>query len=329
MTWVSPNNVNLAAITGNFGLGVNPLPTFDWNQFLVDPLITPFFTTFNFFLGTLFTVPIIAALWYSNTWQTGYLPINTNSVFDNTGSPYNVTRAIGSDTLFNQTLYEEYSPAYMSASNALLYGLRSTLRPSATHCFTTAREILHGLRSIFSRRKTSELHKCIHVRLMESYQEIREWQVLVFAIALGAAGVGAYPHKLPQLWSCMECSWRSSSSVPVGIIAATTNVEITLAEMLGGLWFPGNSTTMNYFKSYGFVTTSQTISFASDLKLAHYCHINPRKVKVLEDFHLPVFLMGGLIWAPYSMANVWPAVPIGYLFKCLSRNDYPVGNKYN
>ncbi|KAJ7289582.1 OPT oligopeptide transporter protein-domain-containing protein [Mycena rebaudengoi] len=30
--------------------------------------------------------------------------------------------------------------------------------------------------------------------------------------------------------------------------------------------------------SYGFVTTWQTIGFASDLKLAHYCHIPPRLI---------------------------------------------------
>jgi len=59
---------------------------------------------------------------------------------------------------------------------------------------------------------------------------------------------------------------------------STTNAEITLnviAELFGGLWFPGNATAMNYFKSYGFVTTSHTLHFAQDLKLAHYIHIPP------------------------------------------------------
>jgi hypothetical protein len=38
----------LAAITGSlFGLGFNPIPTFDWNQLTVavDPLISPFFVS--------------------------------------------------------------------------------------------------------------------------------------------------------------------------------------------------------------------------------------------------------------------------------------------
>jgi OPT family oligopeptide transporter len=57
-----------------------------------------------------------------------------------------------------------------------------------------------------------------------------------------------------------------------------TNVEIPLnviAELIGGLWFPGNATAMNYFKAYGYVTTAQTLHFAQDLKLAHYVHIAP------------------------------------------------------
>jgi len=48
ITWIAPENVKLAAITGSVtGLGLNPLPTFDWNQLTVanDPLISPFFVS--------------------------------------------------------------------------------------------------------------------------------------------------------------------------------------------------------------------------------------------------------------------------------------------
>ena len=47
MNWIAPDNVNLAAITGfNTGLGINPLPTFDWNILLyddTDPLMVPLY----------------------------------------------------------------------------------------------------------------------------------------------------------------------------------------------------------------------------------------------------------------------------------------------
>lgn len=40
MTWIAPSNVNLAAITGSYsGLGLNPIPTFDWNWMYTDPII--------------------------------------------------------------------------------------------------------------------------------------------------------------------------------------------------------------------------------------------------------------------------------------------------
>jgi len=48
ITWIAPGNVKLAVVAGSVtGLGLNPLPTFDWNQFVVitDPLISPFFVS--------------------------------------------------------------------------------------------------------------------------------------------------------------------------------------------------------------------------------------------------------------------------------------------
>jgi hypothetical protein len=37
MSWIAPNNLNLNTVVGfNNGLGLNPLPTFDWNILLWD-----------------------------------------------------------------------------------------------------------------------------------------------------------------------------------------------------------------------------------------------------------------------------------------------------
>ncbi|KAJ7155164.1 OPT-domain-containing protein [Mycena filopes] len=430
MTWISPENVSLAAVTGVFGLGLNPWPTFDYNMLGLDPLVTPFFTTFNFFLGTLFTLPIILALWYTNTWNTGYLPINSNYVFDNTGVPYSVGNVVGSDTLFNQTMYESYSPAYLSASNALVYGAFFALYTATlSHAFLYhCHEIIHGFRSIVSRRKTSDFHKDVHVRLMESYKEVPEWQyflVLVVAIILGAVGIGIFPTHTSPAVVLYGVFLAAFFLIPVGIIASITNVQITLnvlAETIGGSWFNGNATAMNYFKTYGFITTSGALNFAQDLKLAHYMHIPPRitfwaqiyatvlssfvctailnfqmtkipnvctqeqvnhfscpdantfftasvlwgtlgpkrmfgsggiyngllwcfligaflpipfyllrkRVKVFEFVYLPVLLSGALIWAPYSMAFVWPVVPLGYIFNVFIKRRYTAWwSKYN
>jgi hypothetical protein len=46
MTWIAPDNMNLNTIAGfNNGLGINPWPTWDWNNLLfdsTDPLMIPF-----------------------------------------------------------------------------------------------------------------------------------------------------------------------------------------------------------------------------------------------------------------------------------------------
>lgn len=125
MSWIAPDNLNLSTITGfSNGLGLNPWPTFDWNLLLfdsLDPLMVPFFSTFNRFLGMFASFFVVVAIWYTNTYNTGYLPINSNRVYDNTGKLYNVSRAIDSHGLFDPVKYAEYSPPFLAAGNLTIY----------------------------------------------------------------------------------------------------------------------------------------------------------------------------------------------------------------
>jgi len=63
------------------------------------------------FAGALVTFPIVVALWFTNTWYTGHLPINSLRVYDNTGKLYKVALAVNDRTLFDETSYKAYSPA--------------------------------------------------------------------------------------------------------------------------------------------------------------------------------------------------------------------------
>jgi hypothetical protein len=209
ITWITPDNVNLAAVTGSIGgLGLNPFPTWDWSQLslIIDPLISPFYSVFNTFLGTLITAQIILAIWYTNTWNTAYIAINDNHVWDNTGSRYNVLRVIdNSTTLFNEEGYKTYSPAYLSAANAFAYGMWFALYTATiTHTILYhRREIVAGFKNLISRKSAFADSKDVHTRLMRSYREVPEYMyfgVLVTSIALGAAGVGAFPtHTSPAV----------------------------------------------------------------------------------------------------------------------------------
>ena len=67
--------------------------------------------------------------------------------------------------------------------------------------------------------------------------------------------------------------------IPIGIIAAITNQEVTLnviTELIIGYVLPGRPIAMMLFKTWGTITLTQAISFTSDFKLGHYIKIPPR-----------------------------------------------------
>ncbi|EXF83712.1 uncharacterized protein N0V96_010772 [Colletotrichum fioriniae] len=293
MTWIAPKNRNLATITGfNSGLGLNPFPTFDWNILLydnTDPLMVPFFSTFNKFLGTFISMFVVLAVWYTNTYNTGYLPINSNKVYDHFGALYNVSRAVNEHGLFDKEAYEAYSPPFLGAANVMIYMFFFAIY-TATITYAALyhrHEIALGFKALIgSFRKNSDIEKDqvldVHSRLMKAYPEVPEWHyltVLVIAIALGCAGIAGWPTYTTVgvvFYGIILCM---IFVVPVGIIKAMTGIEVTLnvlAEFIGGSWVEGNALAMNYFKSFGYVTCAHAVWFSNDLKLAHYVKIPPR-----------------------------------------------------
>ncbi|TVY49363.1 Sexual differentiation process protein [Lachnellula occidentalis] len=275
MTWIAPNNVNLAAITGmENGLGLNPIPTFDWNILLWDtPPQDPL------------------TIWYSNTYFTGYLPINSNRVFDHSGELYNVSRAINEKGLFDGPKYEAYSPAYLSSGYATAYLFFFAIYAaviSYTYLYHR-QEIAMGFRNLFNSlrkkedRNSDHDYTDIHNRLMAKYPEVPEWWFLIalcVAICLGCAGIAGwqtYTTVGVVFYGVLMCL---IFVIPVGIIKAVTGIEITLnvlAEFIGGSWVEGNALAMNYFKAFGYVTCAHALRFSNDLKLAHYLKIPPKQ----------------------------------------------------
>lgn len=52
------------------------------------------------------------------------MPILSTAVFDNAGRPYNVSRILTTDFLFDQKAYEDYSPVYLPITYVLSYGVQ-------------------------------------------------------------------------------------------------------------------------------------------------------------------------------------------------------------
>lgn len=117
---------------------------------------------------------------------------------------------------------------------------------------------------------------------MRKYPEVPEWWfgiVLVFSIVLGIIANEVYHTQLPVWAIFFGVAIAIIFTVPVGIIAATTNVEVTMnviGEIIGGYALPGRPLAVMTFKTYSVVPTYQAIGYAQDLKLGHYIHIAPR-----------------------------------------------------
>ncbi|KAI1874910.1 uncharacterized protein JN550_002339 [Neoarthrinium moseri] len=300
MTWISPENHTLDVLTGFNAAGLfNPLPTFDWNIVAytgTDPLMIPAFSTFNTVAGGFIVGLIIIAVYFTNTWNTGYIQIVDNHVWDHFGLRYNVSRAIDAHGMYDHEKYMQYSAPYLGAANTLIYGCFFGVYAAAiTYVALFHRyEIVMGFKSlvkVFQRKKKTATtegvaeiegeYSDVHMKLMSKYPEVSEfWYMTVLAVAaaFGFAGVCAWPTYTTAAVVPYGVLLALIFVIPVGVIKAMTGIEVTLnvlAEFIGGMFSQGNALSMNYFKSFGYVTCAHAVSFANDLKMAHYLHIPP------------------------------------------------------
>ncbi|CAG8213228.1 unnamed protein product [Penicillium olsonii] len=290
IAWIAPLNFNLTAITGiKKGLGFNPLPTFDWNivTHVLDPLIVPYMVTINTFFGVLLGGIVIIGMYWTNAYNTAYLPINTNSMFNHYAKSFNVSMVLDDRGWLDETKYQAYSPVYLAASSLTMYFFSFAVYSAlVSYAFLYhSRDISLGFKSLIQSFKRGDggHFKDIHSKLMSVYREVPEWWYAVlnvFAISLGVAAVAGWPTFTNVGVVFFGILLAVIFTIPTGIIASTTGIEIgfnVLAEFLGGALQPGNALAMNFFKCFGYVTTAHAIDFANDLKLAHYLKIPQRQ----------------------------------------------------
>ncbi|KAK2601959.1 hypothetical protein QQS21_004472 [Conoideocrella luteorostrata] len=287
-TWISPGSVVLAIVTGSTcGLGLNPLPTLDWNiaAYLNDPIVTPLFTLVNFALGMAFAGFVIAPiLYFNNVWNGAHLPINTNKIFDNTGNVYNIHRILTPQMTLDVQAYKKYSIPWLSTTQLINHVALFTMYASIpTYVFLYYRkDIVAGFNFLGCKRQGKGLFTDKLNILMSAYDECPHWWylvVLAFSFALACISVTVWPTGTP-VWSVfVALLFTLLLQIPIGMLWAITNIEIPtsiLAIVLGGYVLEGKAIPNMLFKMFSYSTTMQSLGFVADLKLAHYAKIPPR-----------------------------------------------------
>ncbi|KAF5362813.1 hypothetical protein D9757_013666 [Collybiopsis confluens] len=281
--WIVPNNVKVNQMFGyRSGLGMSLL-TFDWAQiaYIGSPLATPWWAEGNIAFAFVFFYWLIAPiLYYTNTWNTAYLPVLNSGSFNRNGTTYDVSQITNPDGTFNEEAYHAYSPLYLSVTFALSYGLSfASVTATITHTFLFYRKQIWQ-----QARRSIHEQADIHARLMSHYNQVPQWwYVVVFLVmfTFGVISITVWDTKFPVGYYILALVISFVYTVPIGIIQAITNQQVGLnviTELVIGYALPGRPVAMMMFKTWGYITMAQgtSLQFTQDLKLGHYMKIPPR-----------------------------------------------------
>lgn len=297
-TWFAPNLIHLDNITGFVhGMGLNPLPSLDWNIIdMAGCLSLPFFTYANHYTGMILAFFTIVGVYYTNNKWTAYFPINSNKLFDGKGQIYDIRNILNENHGFDNLKYSTYGPPYFSAANLVTYGAYFFMYPFAilyhfiTEWTSTRQsfiDIWHTLKNSFRSDDGVPRHKFDndpHCRMMKNYEEVPNlWfmVILLASVAFAVACVLFYPLETPLWGVFLTIFINFIFLVPITIIASVTGFSFglnVLVELIVGYTIPNSGLALITLKAYGYNIDSQASNYITDQKLAHYCKIPPRAI---------------------------------------------------
>ncbi|KAG5254721.1 oligopeptide transporter OPT family protein [Salix suchowensis] len=310
--WIWKRSITAQQIgSGLKGLGIGSFGL-DWAtvaSFLGSPLAYPFFSIANTMVGfILFMYVLVPVAYWSNFREAKRFPIFSSHTFDEDGQTFNITRVLNEKTFdLNLSEYENYSKLYLSIFFAFMYGLSfASLTATLTHV------ALFDGKNIFKMwKKTTTAVKDefsdVHTRIMKkNYAVVPQWwfaAILVISVALSLVAVEGFDHQLQLPWwgLLLACFIALIFTLPVGVVQATTNMQIGLnviTELVIGYMYPGKPVANVAFKTYGYISMTQALSFLGDFKIGHYMKIPPKSMFIVQ-------LVGTIVSSTVYFGTAW------------------------
>ncbi|KAI3445818.1 hypothetical protein Pfo_002483 [Paulownia fortunei] len=305
--WTFSKSVTAQQIgSGLRGLGLGAL-TLDWTvvaSFLFSPLICPFFAIMNVFVGYALIIYLVLpiAYWGFDLYGASKFPIFSSHLFTAQGQKYNISAIVNDKFELDLQNYEEQGRIHLSMFFALTYGFGfATIASTLTHvgCFY-GREIYARFRASYKEKED------IHTRLMRRYKDIPSWWFyILLAVTLAASLILCiFLNNQVQMpwWGLIFASAIAFIfTLPISIITATTNQTPGLniiTEYVMGIIYPGRPIANVCFKTYGYMSMAQAVSFLSDFKLGHYMKIPPRSMFIVQ-------FLGTIIAGTVNIVVAW------------------------
>ncbi|XP_071694164.1 oligopeptide transporter 4-like [Rutidosis leptorrhynchoides] len=312
--WAFPNSVTAHQLGSGFsGLGLGAF-SLDWAttaSFLFSPLISPFFAIANVFFGYVLIMYMVIPIsyWGLNVYNAKNFPIYSADLFTGNGQPYNITQIVNSRFEIDKDEYAKQGKVNLSMFFALTYGFGfATIASTLTHV-----ALFYG-REIYYRWKASAKGKVdVHTRLMRrNYKDIPAYwfYVLLTLTLLVSLALTIFMKDDIQMpfWGLLFAALIAFLfTLPISIITATTNQTPGLniiTEYAMGLIYPGKPIANVCFKTYGYMSMLQAISFLSDFKLGHYMKIPPRSMFLVQFLGTIIAGTVNLSVAWYLLSNV-------------------------
>ncbi|KAL3504978.1 hypothetical protein ACH5RR_034819 [Cinchona calisaya] len=292
--------------SGMHGLGIGSF-TFDWSvvaSFLLSPLVSPFFATVNVLVGYVAVVYVLvpAAYWGLDMYNAKTYPFFSSHLFNKQGQQYNVSAIVNDKFEIDMAAYEQQGHVNLTMFFAITYGLTfAAVIATITHvaCFN-GKEIYDQFRA------SSKGKPDIHTKLMRKYKDIPAWWfgiMLALSLLLSLLLCIFMKDQVQLPWWALLFSAGLALffTLPISIITATTNQTPGLnviTEYVFGIIYPGRPVANVCFKTYGYISMSQAVSFLNDFKLGHYMKIPPRSMFIVQ-------FLGTIIAGTINIGVAW------------------------
>ncbi|RUS25933.1 OPT oligopeptide transporter protein-domain-containing protein [Jimgerdemannia flammicorona] len=288
LCWIKPGNGILQVFgSGYSGLGLLDI-SLDWNAIsaTLNPLYIPFWSQCNFFFGFCTALWVICTSFYlTNTMSAQSYPILSSNIYNSTHHRFDPKSIMTSNGEVNEPLLQASMPMYISPFFSMVYGVSFMgLSAIVAHFF------VYFLPDVLVQWR-GNWKPDIHTKLMKRYKETPfMWFIILFTFSLALSTV------LCTVWQGVGLPWYGLllcvafsilMTLPVGLVQGISGFQMglnVLTEQICGYIFPGRPVTNMVFKTYGYNSMYQCLSYIRYGKLSHYLKIPPRVLFIVQIY---------------------------------------------